>query len=151
MMAEIKPGTGTQIYLDLMKKRLTRFIFPEKRPSLPFILYASKLMEHKRCIDLANAYVATRPVPDARKAYLLTIGDGKKTIPVPSRLEETGEKDVRFLGFKKLVTAFENNFALKPNVLAPCRLTVSTSRVYTSDETGSLTTEYFERCGSVPG
>ncbi len=52
---------------------------------------------------------------------------------------------VRFLDFKKTVTVFENNFALKPKVLAPWRATVATSRVYTSGETGSLTTEYFER------
>jgi len=48
-------------------------------------------------------------------------------------------------------TTFENNFGLKPNVLAPGRATVATSRLYTSDETGSLPTEYFERRGSVPG
>ena len=56
-----------------------------------------------------------------------------------------GEKGVRFLGFKKRVTTFQNNFALKPNVLTPWRATFATSRVYTSDETGSLTTEYFKK------
>jgi len=66
----------------------------------PVILYASKLMERKRCIDLANAYIAMRPGPDGRKAYLLIVGDGTERVPVQSRLEEAGEKEVRFLGFQ---------------------------------------------------
>ena len=41
-----------------------------------------------------------RPMADRRKAYLLIVGDGQERKAVQSRLEEAGERDVVFSGFR---------------------------------------------------
>jgi len=65
----------------------------------PVILFASKLLERKRCMDLVEAYlkIATRPRP-----YLLIVGDGEERKRMEARLREAGDEaeGIRLLGFR---------------------------------------------------
>lgn len=64
------------------------------------ILYASKLMSRKRCIDLINAYLGIKPTLDGERPYLLIVGDGSERATCETRVREAGESNVRFLGFQ---------------------------------------------------
>jgi glycosyltransferase involved in cell wall biosynthesis len=69
--------------------------------SRPVILFASKLIERKRCIDLLDAYTAlSREQAPATVPYLLIVGDGELRAGLESRAKELGLDHVRFLGFK---------------------------------------------------
>jgi glycosyltransferase involved in cell wall biosynthesis len=64
------------------------------------ILYASKLLSRKRCIDLIDAYVDLETPVDGKKPYLLIVGDGSERAVCEERVRAAGESSVRFLGFQ---------------------------------------------------
>ena len=66
----------------------------------PIILYASKLMRRKRCIDLIDAYLGIKPAPEAKRPYLLIVGDGSERALCEAKVRAAGDSDVRFLGFQ---------------------------------------------------
>jgi glycosyltransferase involved in cell wall biosynthesis len=66
----------------------------------PIILYASKLMSRKRCMDLIDAYISMKPTVDGKKPYLLIVGDGSERPLCEARVRAAGESSVRFLGFQ---------------------------------------------------
>jgi glycosyltransferase involved in cell wall biosynthesis len=74
----------------------------------PVLLFASKLLARKCCIDLVNAYLEvvkrsrlqddSRPLP-----YLLVVGEGEQRPLIQARLQQASEQDregVRLLGFR---------------------------------------------------
>ena len=67
----------------------------------PVILFASKLTERKRCVDLLDAYVllvesgALESVP-----YLVIVGDGEEREALEAKAEASGLSGIRFCGFK---------------------------------------------------
>jgi glycosyltransferase involved in cell wall biosynthesis len=74
----------------------------------PVLLFASKLLARKRCIDLVGAYLelmararlagASRPLP-----YLLIIGEGQERARIEARLRQANPEDregVRMPGFR---------------------------------------------------
>jgi glycosyltransferase involved in cell wall biosynthesis len=74
----------------------------------PILLFASKLLARKCCIDLVNAYLElvkrsrsqdeSRPLP-----YLLIVGAGEQRQLIESRLQQAPEQDregIRMLGFR---------------------------------------------------
>jgi glycosyltransferase involved in cell wall biosynthesis len=74
----------------------------------PVLLFASKLLARKCCIDLVNAYLElvkrsrsqdeSRPLP-----YLLIVGAGEQRPLIESRLQQAPEQDregIRMLGFR---------------------------------------------------
>ncbi len=69
-------------------------------PGRPVILFASKLMPRKRCMDLIDAYLRLRQPLDNRRPYLLIVGDGTGRAACEARAREAGYPDVRFLGFQ---------------------------------------------------
>ena len=66
----------------------------------PVILFASKLLSRKRCIDLIDAYLGIRPTPGGKRPYLLIVGDGSERAACEAKVRAAGEADVRFLGFQ---------------------------------------------------
>jgi glycosyltransferase involved in cell wall biosynthesis len=66
----------------------------------PVILYASKLISRKHCIDLINAFIGLKLPADAKKPYLLIVGDGGERAACEERVRAAGESSVRFLGFQ---------------------------------------------------
>jgi glycosyltransferase involved in cell wall biosynthesis len=70
-------------------------------PGRPIILYASKLLTRKRCIDLVEAYIrlGSEPGKDPH-AYLLIVGDGEERERILARVRESGLSSIRFLGFR---------------------------------------------------
>jgi glycosyltransferase involved in cell wall biosynthesis len=66
----------------------------------PVILFASKLINRKRCIDLIDAYLGIRPTPGGKRPYLLIVGDGIERAACEAKIRAAGETDVRFLGFQ---------------------------------------------------
>ncbi len=74
-------------------------------PGRPVILFASKLLARKRCIDLVEAFLQllqrrssagdSRPLP-----YLVIVGDGEEREAIEARLRETGAADIRMAGFR---------------------------------------------------
>lgn len=72
----------------------------------PVLLFASKLLARKRCIDLVEAYLvlrkrlelegASRPIP-----YLLIVGEGEQRPQIAARLQQASDREgVRMLGFR---------------------------------------------------
>ena len=74
----------------------------------PVLLFASKLLARKCCIDIVEAYLelvrrsrlegASRPLP-----YLLIVGEGEQRPQIEARLQQASEQDregVRMLGFR---------------------------------------------------
>lgn len=70
-------------------------------PGRPVILYASKMIDRKRPLDLLEAYIRlsidgrSDPVP-----YLIFIGDGEMRHVSEEKIAHLGWSSVRFLGFK---------------------------------------------------
>lgn len=74
-------------------------------PGYPIILFASKLLARKRCIDLVEAYLqllarrganaGSRPLP-----YLLIVGDGEERPRIEARVRQANAEGVRLLGFR---------------------------------------------------
>jgi glycosyltransferase involved in cell wall biosynthesis len=70
-------------------------------PGRPVILYASKLLTRKRCIDLVEAYIRLSSAPEVDPpAYLLIVGDGEERAALEARVRESGLRSIRFLGFR---------------------------------------------------
>jgi glycosyltransferase involved in cell wall biosynthesis len=67
----------------------------------PIFLYASKLQDRKRCIDLVEAYIRLAPAHGVDPhAYLLIVGDGQERAAVERRIQESGLSSIRMLGFR---------------------------------------------------
>ena len=73
------------------------------QPGRPVILFASKLLVRKRCIDLVEAYLRLRErwSADCPLPYLLIVGDGEERAAIAARMHETDSAaDIRMLGFR---------------------------------------------------
>jgi len=68
-------------------------------PARPVILFASKLQERKRCIDLLEAYLRLLAESGPRP-YLVIVGDGEERAALEARVAESGVDSVRFCGFR---------------------------------------------------
>lgn len=74
-------------------------------PGRPVILFASKLLERKRCMDLVQAYLqllerhADR-ADQALRPYLLIVGDGEERPQIEARLRDANSEGIRMLGFR---------------------------------------------------
>ena len=68
-------------------------------PSRPVILFASKLQERKRCIDLLEAYLQVLAQPGPRP-YLVIVGDGEERAALEARAAQSGVDSIRFCGFR---------------------------------------------------
>jgi len=64
------------------------------------ILYASKLTDRKRCIDLIDAYLTIKPVIEGKRPYLLIVGDGNERANCEARVPEADKSSIRFIGFQ---------------------------------------------------
>lgn len=70
-------------------------------PARPVILFASKLQERKRCIDLLEAYLQLAPSGGAEpEPYLLIVGDGEERAALEARTMQSRVKSIRFCGFR---------------------------------------------------
>ncbi len=71
-------------------------------PGRPVILFASKLLARKRCIDLVEAYLlSANALPQEERPYLLIVGDGEERAQVEARIAEANAAaDIRMLGFR---------------------------------------------------
>ena len=82
-----------------MREELRRELNLE--PGRSVILYAAKLLDWKRPIDLIEAYIRLCPGPGIDPAaYLLIVGDGEERSRLEARVRESGLTSIRFLGFK---------------------------------------------------
>jgi len=64
------------------------------------VLYASKLIERKRCADLINAYLGIRTEAGGKRPYLLIVGDGPERARCEAMVREAGDTSTLFLGFQ---------------------------------------------------
>ncbi len=74
-------------------------------PDRPVILFASKLLARKRCIDLVDAYLQlierqTSRADHAPQLYLLIVGDGEERPRIEARLQNAKAEGIRMLGFR---------------------------------------------------
>jgi len=70
-------------------------------PARPVILFASKLQERKRCIDLFEAWLQLAPAPGAEPhPYLVIVGDGEERPALEARAAASGADGIRFCGFR---------------------------------------------------
>jgi glycosyltransferase involved in cell wall biosynthesis len=114
-------------------------------PGRPILLYASKLMERKRCIDLIHAFLGIKPGMNGKRPYLLIVGDGSERPECEATARGAGESNVRFLGFQnqsQLARFFDlcDVFVL-PSVYEPFGLIVNevmnaAKPIIVSDEVG---------------
>jgi glycosyltransferase involved in cell wall biosynthesis len=66
-------------------------------PSLPVVLFASKLQPRKRCVDLLRAYETIR---EHTPAQIVVVGDGTERGALMEYAREKRLEEVRFVGFK---------------------------------------------------
>jgi glycosyltransferase involved in cell wall biosynthesis len=66
-------------------------------PSLPIVLFASKLQQRKRCADLLEAYASIR---SQAPAQIVVVGDGPEYASLTGYARSMGLEEVRFVGFK---------------------------------------------------
>jgi glycosyltransferase involved in cell wall biosynthesis len=64
------------------------------------VLYASKLIERKRCVDLINAYLGIRTEAGGKRPYLLIVGDGPERAKCEAMVRDAGDSSTLFLGFQ---------------------------------------------------
>lgn len=77
-------------------------------PDRPILLFASKLLARKRCIDLVEAYLGLAAryraqAPQPPMPYLLVVGDGEERSRIEARLRQASQQDrdgIRMLGFR---------------------------------------------------
>jgi glycosyltransferase involved in cell wall biosynthesis len=71
------------------------------QPGHPVILFASKLLPGKRCIDLVEACLRLTAIPESYPPpYLLIVGDGQERASLEARVRASGSSRIRFLGFR---------------------------------------------------
>lgn len=71
------------------------------KSGLPVILFASKFLKRKRCLDLIEAFLRLSPQPGIEPAaYLLIVGDGEERQVIEQKIRESGSSHIRLLGFK---------------------------------------------------
>lgn len=116
-------------------------------PNRPVILFASKLQERKRCIDLVEAHLKVcAQKASTERPYLLIVGDGEERAAIETRIQSAhASGDIRMLGFQnqtELPRYFDlcNVFVL-PSVHEPYGLIVNEvmnagRAVIVSDEVG---------------
>jgi glycosyltransferase involved in cell wall biosynthesis len=94
---------------DFFQRECRKAVFgrPELRrqlglePGRPVILYASKLIERKKPIDLLRAYAELSPDGICEpNPYLLFVGDGEQRQQLENLARQFKWNSVRFLGFK---------------------------------------------------
>ena len=66
-------------------------------PSLPIVLFASKLQPRKRCSDLLRAYETIR---EHTRAQIVVVGDGSERAELMEYVRSRRLDEVRFVGFK---------------------------------------------------
>jgi glycosyltransferase involved in cell wall biosynthesis len=69
----------------------------------PVVLFASKLLSRKRCLDLVEAWLQLRLRSSAVQPYLLIIGEGEERTAIEKRLHAAPPAiaaDARLLGFR---------------------------------------------------
>lgn len=66
----------------------------------PIILYASKLIERKRCIDLINACLGIKLEASIKRPYLLIVGDGPERAKCEAIVHKAGDSNIHFFGFQ---------------------------------------------------
>ena len=145
------------------------------QPGRPVILFASKLVERKRCVDLVEAYRLLSPdgdgAADSRmtepQPYLLIVGDGELRAELEARAKAWNWESIRFAGFQnqsELPRFFDlaDVFCL-PSVHEPWGLIVNEAMaagraVVVSDEVGSAPdlvvdggTGFVHKAGDVRG
>lgn len=70
-------------------------------PGRPVILFASKLQERKRCVDLVDAYrMLIEETDGGPRPYLVIVGDGEERASLEEKVRHSGLTDVRFCGFR---------------------------------------------------
>ncbi|MGC9292892.1 MAG: glycosyltransferase family 4 protein [Acidobacteriaceae bacterium] len=70
-------------------------------PGRPVILFASKLLARKRCMDLVEAYLQSiQGVPEEKQPYLLIVGDGEERAAIETRIARSAATGIRLLGFR---------------------------------------------------
>ena len=68
---------------------------------IPVILFASKLLQRKRCMDLVEAFLRLAPASCGEPpAYLLIAGDGEDRSAIEARIQQSESTRIRFLGFQ---------------------------------------------------
>jgi glycosyltransferase involved in cell wall biosynthesis len=72
------------------------------RPGRPVVLFASKLLARKRCIDLLEAHLGlVQEMPEDQRPYLLIAGSGEERAALEARTAQACAKEsVRMLGFQ---------------------------------------------------
>lgn len=90
-------------------------------PGRPVILFASKLQERKRAIDLMRAYEALLPrLAGQPEPYLLIVGDGEERPALEAYLAANPLPGVRLLGFRNQ-SELPGLFALSDVFVLPSR------------------------------
>ena len=70
-------------------------------PGRPIVLYASKFMNRKQPHDLIDAFAQVLKMPDARRPYLIMVGDGEQNHALRKKVLQLNINDsVRFSGFQ---------------------------------------------------
>jgi glycosyltransferase involved in cell wall biosynthesis len=69
-------------------------------PGRPVILFASKLQERKRAIDLVKAYELLLPRLAGAAPYLVIVGDGEERENLARYIHDHNLQDVRLAGFR---------------------------------------------------
>ncbi len=74
-------------------------------PDRPVVLFASKLLARKRCMDLVEAHLhlLAQRTPQTPRPYLLIVGDGEDRPRIEARLGQANSEaaeSVRMLGFR---------------------------------------------------
>lgn len=77
------------------REEFRRSLGLEKKRAI--ILYASKLIERKRCIDLIDAHLGIKP---GERPYLLIVGDGPERSKCEARVRDAEDLSTRFFGFQ---------------------------------------------------
>ena len=70
-------------------------------PSRPVVLFASKLQQRKRCMDLLEAFIRIIETPAiVPNPYLVIVGDGEERAALEARVLASGVEGVRLCGFR---------------------------------------------------
>ncbi|HET6936948.1 MAG TPA: glycosyltransferase family 4 protein, partial [Candidatus Angelobacter sp.] len=71
------------------------------KSGVPVFLFASKLQQRKRCIDLVEAFLRLAPKPNIEpSAHLLIAGDGEERAAIERRIAVSKATNIHMLGFQ---------------------------------------------------